>query len=108
MIYTNTRGAHNKFWGYTCRQVGNSDWLVTTYWGRIGVQLEYCPRKEFNFYSEWEAQEFIQKKLDEKRNKGYRPLNKTYSELLSDGDEESNSGSFEIDLKDLEKNIDVY
>jgi predicted DNA-binding WGR domain protein len=108
MIYINTEDYHYKFWGYTYKQdLASQGWLVTTYWGKIGMDLETCPHKEFTFDTKWIADDFLERKLREKRNKGYKPLDISYQSLVNGGSRQP-INDFEIGLKDLAKKIDLF
>lgn len=116
MIYINTEKGSHKFWGYDCKcehmtgagATAIKQWRVTCYWGRIGQSLKTCQRKEFEFNSEWEAQEFIEDKLKDKRNKGYRPIEGTYEDMIEGRDFDSSSGiSAKQDIVDPKK-IDIF
>lgn len=91
MIYINTENGSHKFWGYSSQQkIGKpfmeKAWTVTTYWGRIGQSLETCQRKEFEFDAEWQAERFIEEKLQDKKNKGYRPIQGSYEDMIEGKD----------------------
>ena len=120
MIYINTKDGHYKFWGYTLKEVTDYSrmdgftnmypkvWIVTTYWGKIGFDLDTCPRKDFSFDQKWQATSFIEDKLREKRGKGYDPLDQSYKSLVNGDQPRQAVSAFEVGLQDLAKKIDLF
>ena len=67
MKFIHDRGKHNKFWSYET----DSNHNVTVSWGRLGTKGQ---SKTFEFDSSWAAQGFAEKKVHEKKRKGYREV----------------------------------
>jgi predicted DNA-binding WGR domain protein len=60
-----SKGKHNKFWSY---EICDTSYDVTVKWGRLGTNGQ---TKVYKFASHWSAQDFADKKVREKRRKGY-------------------------------------
>jgi len=67
MIYVNTLGTSNKFWIYE----SNSNTHVTIKWGRIG-SIGQSQIKQF--YNKYKMDSFIETKVAEKINEGYKQV----------------------------------
>jgi predicted DNA-binding WGR domain protein len=63
-----TQGSSNKFYEVTIAQKSESEWIVTTKWGRIG---NIGTMQERKFTSEIFARTHASTKIGEKRHKGY-------------------------------------
>ena len=62
-IFICTEDTSNKFWGYKVNGL-----TVTCKWGRLGTAGQ---QKDFSFKSQYDLDEFIEDKTEEKVNKGY-------------------------------------
>lgn len=87
MIYINQEQGHNKFWGYGC-ELRNYRYVVGVVWGRIGTSLSNAQSQEKVFNSEWQARNFIDRKLRDKRAKGYIPLDMSYSDFIEKAEQD--------------------
>lgn len=110
MIYINTENGSHKFWGYSSEKEKvnymSNKWTVTTYWGRIGQSLDNCQRKSFTFEHEFQARDFIEKKLREKQGKGYRPVEGIYEDMI-EGKDYASSTQDKAEIADV-RDIDIY
>jgi predicted DNA-binding WGR domain protein len=67
---------HNKFWAAV---VDEKTFKASIRWGRLGTKGQ---SQEKDFTTSWEAANFIDTKLREKRRKGYEPITKSAFDKL--------------------------
>lgn len=72
-IFICTEDTSNKFWGYKVNGM-----TVTCKWGRLGTAGQ---SKDFNFKNQYDLDEFIEDKTEEKINKGYEEKSPEQLEL---------------------------
>lgn len=72
-IFICTDGTSNKFWGYKIKGM-----TVTCKWGRLGTAGQ---SKDFSFKDQYDLDEFIEDKTEEKLNKGYEERSPEQLEL---------------------------